>query len=101
MGNKSSRTEEEIIQEDKDFVEKLKKSGVRIRPFTGDDRWEHQALMNIVKSTYFKQVEFINPHQVMWDHYGTYEEMEFHNNGLAPEDFITSPYYYAGNYYGV
>lgn len=59
--------------------------------------WDAQSCFEAVLSTHFKQVEFINPHQVVFTHYFSDAEMYFHNSGLAPEEFLISPTFYCGN----
>lgn len=51
------------------------------------------ACRDAVCSTYVKQVEFINPHQVFWTSGPGDDECCFHNNGLPPEESISASFY--------
>lgn len=59
--------------------------------------WDSQVCLDAIQSTYFKQVEFIDPHQVVFTHYFSDEETKFHNDGLIPEDYNLSPMFYRYN----
>lgn len=59
--------------------------------------WDSQYCCEAVLSTYFKQAEFIDPHQVVFTHYFSDAEIRFHNDGLLPEDYPISPMFYCGN----
>lgn len=46
------------------------------------DFYVGQVINDAVRSTYVKRIELIDRHQIEWTHYGTDEDIAFHNAGL-------------------